>query len=144
MIRNKKGFTLVELLAVIVILGILLTLGVGAYSKFILKSKGKTFTISENSLKDAAESAMDNCRGMIGKSGICNTHSLNKITTSDKIYLPELVRYSFIDNIKNPYNGDDFCSSSSYVKITPADSQGIEYNYEVCLFCGDHRSDGCE
>ena len=42
---NKKGFTLVELLGVIILLGILATIAVVGYSNYLGNSKKKAFTI---------------------------------------------------------------------------------------------------
>ena len=44
--KNKKGgFTLVELLAVIVILGILVTIGVVVTSRYLTESRKKSYKI---------------------------------------------------------------------------------------------------
>ena len=40
---RKKGFTLVELLAAIVLLGIIIAIAVPKYNKYIAKSKKNTF-----------------------------------------------------------------------------------------------------
>ena len=40
---RKKGFTLVELLAAIVLLGIIIAIAVPKYNKYIAKSKINTF-----------------------------------------------------------------------------------------------------
>lgn len=51
---NKKGFTLAELLAVIVIIAILSTIGYTSVSNSIEKSKEKSFEISVKNAKEAA------------------------------------------------------------------------------------------
>lgn len=48
--KNKKAFTLVELLAVIVILGILLTLAIPYVQKFVEKSEKKSFYTSVSNI----------------------------------------------------------------------------------------------
>ena len=42
--RNNKGFTLVELLAVIVILGLLMAIAIPSVTKYITQSRVKTLT----------------------------------------------------------------------------------------------------
>ncbi len=52
--KNNKGFTLVEILAVVVILGILTGVAVPAVSHFINKSRQKSYEMMKESLKEAA------------------------------------------------------------------------------------------
>lgn len=51
----KKGYTLVELLAVIVILALLFVIAYGGVSQYINYSNDKAFTTYENNLKSLAE-----------------------------------------------------------------------------------------
>ena len=51
---NKKGYTLIELLAVILIIGLILVLSTYGIIKSIKSSKGKAATLSEKSIKEAA------------------------------------------------------------------------------------------
>ncbi|MDD4188424.1 MAG: prepilin-type N-terminal cleavage/methylation domain-containing protein [Bacilli bacterium] len=53
--KNKKGFTLVELLVVIIILGIILTIGYSAVSSSIIESRKKTNELALASIKESAE-----------------------------------------------------------------------------------------
>lgn len=53
--KNNKGFTLVEVLVVIIILGIILTIGYSAVSSSIIASREKTKMLTISSIKEAAE-----------------------------------------------------------------------------------------
>lgn len=52
--KNNKGFTLVEILAAVVIMGILTGVAVPAVTHFIERSRQKSYETMEESLKDAA------------------------------------------------------------------------------------------
>ena len=54
--RNQKGCTLIELLAVIVILGVLLAIAVPAVTKYINSSKKSTFISNVKQFADSARS----------------------------------------------------------------------------------------
>ena len=52
---NRKGYTLIELLAVILIISLIITLSIFGIIKAVNSSKGKAATLSEKSIKEAAE-----------------------------------------------------------------------------------------
>ena len=52
---NKKGYTLIELLAVILIIGLVLGFSTYGIIKAVKSSKEKVTTLSEKSIKEAAE-----------------------------------------------------------------------------------------
>ena len=52
--KTKKGFTIPELLAVIVILGVLITIAIGAYNGISNRMKQKTLENKLNYYKEAA------------------------------------------------------------------------------------------
>lgn len=58
---NKKGFSLVELLAAIVILGIMITLATVAYSRYRQHAKQQAYdTLAKTASEAAAQYTMDN------------------------------------------------------------------------------------
>ena len=57
---NKKGFTLVELLAVIVILGLLMAIAIPSVTKYITQSRKKTLVNSIDSFITATTTAVNN------------------------------------------------------------------------------------
>ena len=53
--KNKKGFTLIEILAVIVILGIIMVIAIPEISHFITRSKMDALKVSADGIVRAAE-----------------------------------------------------------------------------------------
>ena len=94
---NKKGFTLAELLAVIVIIAIISTIGYTSVSNSIEKSKEKSFEIAKKSIKEAAIQ----CYKEIDDKNIeipnKNISSSNYLT----IEVQDLINYGFLSNEKN-------------------------------------------
>jgi len=66
--KNEKGFTLVELLAVIVILGLLMAIAIPSVTKYITQSRKKTLISSVDSYVTAVTTAVnDNEFGALSK-----------------------------------------------------------------------------
>ena len=57
--ENNKGFTLVELLAVIVILGLLMAIAIPSVTKYITQSRVKTLVSTIDSYVTAATTAVN-------------------------------------------------------------------------------------
>ena len=49
--KQKNGFTLIEMLGVIILLGILVSVAIGSYSRYLVQSQAKAFKIEELSFK---------------------------------------------------------------------------------------------
>lgn len=109
---NKKGFTLVELLAVIVILGVLLMIAVPAIQNVIKKSK-------KNAFESQAKLIIENVETMLSA-------STNKPNAT--CYIPtkdvKLERGSLNDNAKK-----------GYVTVTP--NSNSTTGYVVTINIGD-------
>ena len=147
---KKKGFTLVEMLAVIVILGIIIGLAVSGYSKYVTSSRDKSYNIAEKSMKAAAIDAIADClTGEGEKRDFCQNHDLVENQYDyELIYLKELMNDDYMDAIRDPYNTDKLCSEESYVYIAnKADTNQVnnaDFDYKVCLICGNYKSKDCK
>ena len=159
--KNKKGFTLIEVIAVIVILSIILMIGVYALNGHLIKGRNKSFDLLVNSLEDSVASAFASCESEPNSSDFCTNHPLPDANGTDTITLEELVNENFIEPVKNPWKKSEACDPSSTVIVTRKpveikhkksdgsyeilgyDDTVIDFEYKTCLKCGDHESDGC-
>jgi prepilin-type N-terminal cleavage/methylation domain-containing protein len=116
----KKGFTLVELLAVIVILGVVLVLAIPNIKNAIETSYEKTYEFNLENLKSAAKDYFTD-KGL-------------RINSTEKrvINITQMVEENYIKVIKDP-NTNDVCEG--YVAIT---KNYKNYIYEPYLKCGDN------
>lgn len=116
--KRIKGFTLVELLAVIVILSLLLLLAVTTVSSQFKNSKDELYDTQLNNIKLAAE--------MWGSD---NKVKLNSISDCVTLTLGYLKDEGYVDaNIKNTYTGKLFKDDEVFVNITKETNR---YKYEV-------------
>lgn len=53
-VRNQKGFTIMELMIVIVIIGILIAIAVPAYNSFVEKARSSTCSANRRTIESAA------------------------------------------------------------------------------------------
>ncbi len=127
--RNKNGFTLVELLAVIVILGLIAGVGVLAYTSIIDSSKIKVYESYEHTMH--AETME-----LLGK----HVELLPKKNKTKRFSLTDIK----IEPINNPRNKSDKCTSS-YVDVTRKVVNGVDtFTYKVCLICNDYNKNGSQ
>lgn len=116
---KNRGFTLTELLGVIVLIAIIGGLAVISVNYVIQSGKKGIYKNYETTLKGAAENYF--------------IDHIDNIPTTEKILtITELE--SYLDELKDPNGGD---CNSSYVKVTRgADlSSNFSLNYQVCLIC---------
>lgn len=141
---NKKGFSLIELLAVIVILGIIAWIATGAYSKYLKKSKDQSFEAAEKTMLIDVKDAYADCLSN-SKNSFCMNHP-NFGNQNETIFLKELIETGYSEKIKNPYHLESFCDmEQSYVKINVnnINMNNKDISYEVCLICGNVKSTSC-
>lgn len=140
--KNQKGFTLIEMLAVVILLAILMVIAVGSYYSYIKKSRDDSFKIAENTIQNDVKNAYADCLSN-SKNEFCINHS-GYGEKNDKIYLKELIDAGYSEQIKNPYDTNSFCDiDSSYVTVI-GNNANNDSTYLTCLVCGDKKSDTCE
>ena len=130
---NKKGFTLVELLAVIAIIAILGTMGVAAVLKIYNNNINKTMVVQENNIAEASKTYLeDYCIDPIDNTYECpdsykNNESIKYVCLSD-----------LQDNIKDNYvNKTTYKKSDCKGIITFTENKDGEYlNAKTYLYCG--------
>ena len=129
---ENKGFTLVELLATIVIISLIGGIASLAYTSIIKSSEDSVFKTYENTMRAEAIELLAMHVELIPTKN-------NPVTLS----LTDLK----VDPINNPKDKNDLCPTS-YVKVTRDDYDNNNthvdaFKYKVCLICNDYKSDGC-
>ncbi len=139
---NKKAFTLIELLSVIVLLAILVTFAFFTYTRYLKSSRRKVFEVDIKSIESAARNAINECH-----KGATNDFCTNFVIpeSGETVTIPfnDLVNNRYIDNFKNPYNKDVYCKGNdSYVLVTrkaSTDTSDVSFDYNACLVCDNDQ-----
>ena len=148
---NKKAFTLIELLSVIVILSILISIAFFSYSRYLKSSRRKVLEVNVKSIESAARNAISDCNKGATNS-FCSEFVLPEPGESVEIKYSKLIESDYVEKFKNPYSRDIYCDiDSSYVYITRksttnvdgnVDKSDISFDYETCLICnGDQNQE---
>ena len=125
--KKQKGFSLVELLAVIAILGILSGLAIGAYSRYKDKARQEAYDTLVKSSISAAESYLMDHPG-----------------TTD-VNFDTLVNNQYLENSKDAYDNASDCVGT--VRMTPdtntEDDQLVKNKFivDVCCANGNYQYD---
>ena len=120
---NKRGFTLVELLAAIVILALISGIGVVAYTSIVSKSETKVFDAYMDTMHAETILYLSNNPGEMPANGANKNISLSVLK---------------VDPIHNPKKATDLCLGS-YVNVARSNVGSIEsITYTVHLVCDDY------
>ena len=123
---KDKGFTLVELLATMVILAILILVGTMTVSN-----------IFENS-KDNYYKSLENILSIAGNEYFNDNREDKPIDDYNFVDMDTLVSHEYMEELKT-FDGKETCKSETGVFIyNDSETTG----YEVCLVCGDYKSGG--
>ena len=139
---NKKGFTLVELLAVIIVLAILGAITVTAYTKVKEKASDDTFKSLVKEIDDLGPQIYSH--EMLMKKDFYNTYKdiSNEefliITTDNLCKTGYLDKCNADNKLISPFNSSSTCAGYIEVKKT---ADGPEFGAE--LYCDtNHKTDG--
>lgn len=166
---NRKGFSLVELLAVIVILGVIMSIAVPATTKYLSRSQNTVYNSMYNALYDAASEYVVNinpllvdhqsatykrctnnitCTDTVTKNGVC-------LPSSQYLYLRAsyLVNEGYLEELTDPADRMTKCNDNSYVIVFLAYKAGDtlnskkliadDYRFDVHIVCGPSKVVGC-
>ncbi len=125
---NNKGFTLMELLAVIIILAFIATISIAIGTSIIKKSKDKTYSVTINEIENTASNYLTETNDISFSIDQTNNFEYKYITIQD------LIDYGYLKNdIIGKYVNDDEKISATdciYVKrnINSKAVEQINYN----------------
>ncbi len=151
--KNKKGFTLVELLAVVVILGLIILVTIPAVNRFILNSKEKAFSFAQESMETAAKNYLTECERYVYGEDNEELRYCEGITTPKKdketatISLSDLIKNGYLEPIEDPGKTDEYCyAEDSYVVVENIGGDSLNYKltYTAKLFCPSNEYDDPE
>ncbi len=115
--KNSKGFTLVELLGVIVIMGIISAIAIVAYTNHLNSTRNKAYDILARSASNAA-----------------GEYSMAHIGI-ESVTLQELVEEEFLENANDPIGQGKKCTGKvDIIQVQSEDGIDVE-KYEVTLCC---------
>ena len=123
-IKSNNGFTLIEILGAIVILGILMGIGVGAYTKYRKQAAETSYDlIKKNAITAAENYFIDN-------------------PDEDEVSLQELVDKSYLETVQDPELKKETCDGKvSIFEKEEKNEKSLEENtYMVNLICKKHKS----
>lgn len=130
--KNKfKGFTLIELMCIIVILGVLITASIVAVSRVVNTAKEESFATQEQMLMKICENYIQHYSEDAPKA----------IGSVSRIPLSKLYDSKYLKNeVENP-NGQN-CMKNSYVRVYRLSNE--ELIYTPYLYCGNEKVDDIE
>lgn len=133
---NNKGFTLIEILAAITILAIISTISVIAVTRYVEKTKEKSYETMVQSVCDAANNYIIN-EGLESEVVDAGSDGI----TYDALNLME---DKYLENLMDPNDKERRCGANVNVKLANGaldDDSISEFSYFVKLRCKNYSTD---
>ena len=145
---NKKGFTMVELLAAITILGILTVMAFAGYSSYANYARDKAYVIMANSVVTAAEEyVMENpgASGSVNKTNVTEGKEIRPILSgtgyAPKIEIKDLLQEEYLSGAADPADKNRNCKGAVRIGLYEGKGKNAldQYVYYVDLCCSVHK-----
>ena len=112
--KNNQGFTLVELIATIVILGVVLSITGFAITTVITNARQRNYDLLITDIKSAAELYYQECTYMSTVNDLCTDGKVRRVTLGD------LVKYGYLSS-------NDTTEGNTTKVIHPDNEKDISY-----------------
>lgn len=126
---NNKGFSLVELLAIITILGLIMAIAIPAYQHYVTKSRTTGYTTLINTSKSAAQNRYIDEELPPG----CQKYSIED----------DLYKQGYMDKPSDPAATANNCTGFVYIKEDTSSNTMENYKTLVSLKCSTYSKDEC-
>ena len=126
--NKEKGFSLVELLAVVVILGLLSTIAIIGVNAIIKNAEKQHYETQKNTLKMATQSYAQANRNVLPKS----------VGSSTNVNLKTLINQKYVEKLKTR-QGKECDTEKSYVTVFKYSKDG--YSYTPHLVCPGYEKE---
>lgn len=132
--KNNKGFTLIEILAAVVILGIISTIAVPAVYKYVTKTKDFSYENMYKTVYDAVKNYRIDTNDVSA-----NGFSAPTYTKAD---INNFVELNYLDPLIDPADRSKKCSAEVYVFVCNNEDKTVleDHSYSVQLTCSAHSS----
>lgn len=144
--KKESGFTMVELLAVITIMGILSSIAVAGVTQYLNKAKKQDFEILEKNMKSGIDNYL-----------VDHISGVPSIGNSFTKTAQELVDQGYLDGLEDPDHQGVQCDlNQSKITVTresnselgkygeeDATTFNAKLNYKICVVCSKRKSKSC-
>ena len=125
--KQKRGFTMIELLAVLVILGIIMVIAVPSVVSYLQSARSDYYDQLEESVKTVGQEYFSDHRSLMPREN-------GQIFSVD---IQDLITEGYTTEILDS-DGNDTCTGNVYVKrLATAD-----FEYHACIQCGKTDAEG--
>ena len=143
---NRKGFTLIELIAVVVILGVIALIAVPAVTYYLSGAQNDAYKIAEQNLAEAAYNMFADCAG-VGDLAVCDQYSVPNSGGYVTVPASVLIANGYLDPIADPASQGSYCDENNSFAIIMNDATETDFNeklsYKACLSCSKYQSTDC-